>query len=91
MAYEISFRKRILNTLDEGKNVTETARLFNISTSSIKKWLKKLAEGSLEDPVRQCNFKKIDPIQLKVYILEHPDVYLSEIADFFSMCDIFCS
>lgn len=83
MAYEISFRKCILNTLDEGKSITETARLFNISTSSIKKWRKKMAEGFLEDPVRRCNFKKIDPIQLKSYILEHPDAYLSEIAEVF--------
>ena len=76
MAYEISFRKRILEALNEGKSMAEVSRLFNVSPGSIKKWRQKFAEGSLEDPVRQRNFKKIDPVKLKAYMEEHPDAYL---------------
>ena len=83
MAYEISFRKRILEALDEGKSMAEVSRLFNVSPGSIKKWRQKFAEGSLEDPVRQRNFKKIDPVKLKAYMEEHPDAYLYEIAEVF--------
>ena len=83
MSYEVSFRKRILKSLDEGKSITKTAQLFDISVSSIKRWRKKQATGSLEDPVRKRNFKKIDPAKLEAYVLEHPDAYLSELAEVF--------
>ena len=44
---------------------------------------KKQATGSLEDPVHKRNFKKIDPVKLQAYVLEHPDAYLSELAKVF--------
>jgi len=83
MSYEISFRKRILSCLEEGKSMVETARLFDISVSSIKKWRKKQEAGSLKDPVRNRSFKKIDPAKLETYVVEHPDAYLSELAEIF--------
>ena len=83
MSYEVAFRKRILKCFDEGKSMAEIARLFDISVSSIKRWRKKQESGSLKDPVRKRSFQKIDPAKLEAYVLEHPDAYLSEIAEVF--------
>ena len=43
MAYEISFRKRVLEALDEGKSMYEVSRLFNVSPTSIKKCIYNIA------------------------------------------------
>ncbi len=83
MSYETLFRKRTLRYLKEGHGMAETARLFGISVSSIKKWKKMEEAGSLQDPVRNRKFKKIDPAKLEAYVIENPDAYLSEIAHIF--------
>lgn len=59
MAYEVSFRKRVLRCLEEGRSIVETAKLFGISVSSIKTWRKKQAAGNLVDPIRKRTFKKL--------------------------------
>lgn len=83
MAYEIAFRKRVIQYLEVGHSVSETGKLFGISVWTIRIWQKRQKAGCIEDSVRHRNFKKIDPIKLEEYVLEHPDAYLSELVEVF--------
>lgn len=84
MGYDIRFRKRAVEYRKEGHTIEETAKIFKIGTATLKSWIKQYDEtGSLENKPLNRGFKKLDPAKLKAYIEEHPDAFLSEIADVF--------
>lgn len=84
MSYDIKFRKRRIEYLESGHTYRETAQTFGISPNTLATWVKKQKEtGSLQDPPKQRNPKKINPKTLQEYLEEHPDAYQSEIAEYF--------
>ena len=84
MAYDIKYRKKVLDFIDQGHSIREASRIFGISVSAIMGWRKIRQEtGELEDRPREKWHKKIDPVKLKAYFEETPDSYLSEAAEVF--------
>ena len=84
MAYDIKFRKRVLNYINKGHTIRETAQTFEIDTKTILRWRKLDKEtGQLQDHPKESWHKKIDPVKLEAYYEENPDSYLYEAAKAF--------
>ena len=69
MAYDEKYRIRAVGYRKEGHTIEQTAKVFKLSTTTLKKWTKKYDEsGGIKD--RQLNqaFKKIDPSKLEKYL-----------------------
>ena len=88
MAYSEDLRKEVIGYLEEG-NTLETAKaVFKIGLTTIKRWKKQYKEtGSLANKELHRSFRKLDPEKLSVYVKEHPDAYLREIAEVFGCTD----
>ena len=89
MAYDEKYRIRAVEYRKEGYTIEQTAKVFKISTTTVKKWTKKYDEtGEIKDKPLNRTFKKIDPAKLERYVEQNPDAYLSEIAKVFSCSDV---
>ena len=85
MAYDEKYRIRVVEYRKEGHTIEETAKIFKIGETTIKRWIKKYDEtGEIKDNPKKRTFKKIDPLKLEEYIDKHPDAFLSEIAIHFN-------
>lgn len=85
MAYEKRFRERVLSYLAKGHTYRETSSIFAVDISTIQNWKRLLSEtGSLTIKKRKRPPKKLPSIELITYIEQHPDVYLSEIGEYFN-------
>ena len=90
MAYDIKFRTRVVEYVQEGHTQEETGKVFKVGTTSIKRWIAVYeATGSTGGGYTSAKrkAKKIDPGELEAYMNEHPDAFLKEIASFFSCCN----
>jgi transposase len=88
MAYDEKYRIRAVEYRKEGHTIEQTAKVFKISTTTVKDWTKKYDDtGEIKDKPLKRTFKKIDPVKLESYMEEHPDAYLLEIAKAFSCSD----
>jgi transposase len=86
MTYSIDFRKQVLSHIDSGASIETTSKLFSIGTTTIKNWKRLKAEtGQLSGSGRPPTPYKIDSDKLKVYVKEHPDAFLNEIAIHFNV------
>jgi len=84
MAYDEKYRKRAEEYRNEGHTLEETTKVFNISISTLRTWETKYkATGEIKNKPLQRPHKKIDPQVLEVYVENHPDAYLIEIAEVF--------
>ena len=78
--YSLDLRKRVIESLKEGRGATETALIFKISRDSVERWEKLEKENRLEAlDNKKRKPKKLDGEKLKVYIKKNPDKTLSEI------------
>jgi len=85
MAYDEKLRIRAVEYRKEGHTLRETAKIFKIGTTTLKKWIRKYDEtGEIKDNPPKHTFKKVDPVKLEEYIDERPDAFLSEIATYFN-------
>ena len=95
MAYDQPFRTKIVEYFLAGYTKRELSALFNISTSSIKKWTASYrASGTTGGGYRKSGAvrkpRKIDLDKLESYLTKHPNAVLREIAAEFS-CGIECA
>ena len=85
-AYSEDLRGRVLKYLEEGNDKESTANLFSIGIATLYRWIKlKKETGHLQVRQRTVFRKTIENEKLKVYIEEHPDAFLWEIAQHFSV------
>ena len=85
MAYDVKFREKVLNYIAKGNSIEKAHEVFEVGTTTIKEWKKlKKETGKLEKRPLDRKPSKICPDQLKAYISENPDSYLSEIAEIFN-------
>ena len=83
-SYDIKLRKKTIEYLKKGHTYRETGKVFGISPNTLTAWVKKLKEtGSLHDKKATVTTRKIDQRRLEEYLLEYPDAYQSEIAEYF--------
>jgi len=86
MGYDIKYRQRVIDFLNEGHTERETAKVFKVSTSTIWKWKSKLNEtGTLAPKKRKGTWRKIDPEKLRAYVKTNPDAYQHEMAAAFGV------
>ena len=87
MSYSEDYRRRVIEYRNEGHTLEKTGEVFDIGTSTICRWNKRLKEeGTLKKRVGKRPFKKIDPDKLTAYVQANPDAYLREIAEEFHCC-----
>lgn len=83
--YDIKYRHRAIEYWNDGHSKKEAAKVFNVGTTTLQLWKNQLSEsGNLASKKRMETWRKIDPQKLKVYIEQHSDAYLREIAKEFS-------
>ena len=77
-------RIRALDYIEKGGSKIEASQVFGITLRTLFHWLKRKKQGCLAPSKRkQRRPHKIEREKLKVYIQEHPDAYLKEIAEAF--------
>lgn len=89
-AYSQDLRERVVSAVDQGKSQKEVAHLFNVSSSTIKRYLRQRREKG------HCRPKKITgrpptkraPLQahLLAQLESHPDATLQEQCEMWEAC-----
>jgi transposase len=87
MAYDVVFRKRVIEYKNAGHTFKEVREAFGVDSKRYYSWKKQLEEtGSLEyKPPKERN-GKINKNELVRLLEEHPDWYLREFAEKFNVC-----
>ena len=84
--YSESFRVKVVEFLDKGYTIEQTAELFSVSMKSVWIWKKMKEDGKrlvFEHVPRSPH--RINHDELLAYVKEHPDAYLREISAHFSV------
>ena len=84
--YSESFRVKVVEFLDKGYTIEQTAELFSVSMKSVWIWKKMKEDGKrlvFEHVSRSPH--RINHDELLAYVKEHPDAYLREISAHFSV------
>jgi transposase len=85
MSYDIIFRKRALEYMDDGHTYDQLYEAFKIFPATLISWRNLLEEtGSLKARKYVHKPKKINPQKLKNEVEKKPDAYLSELAAIFN-------
>ena len=89
MSYNKNYRLRAIEYWGEGHSRKETAEVFKVDPSTLHRWKSRLNEtGKIEAKKRQKTWRKVDPEKLKLFLKQHPDAYLKEIASEFGCSDV---
>ena len=84
MAYSVDTRKMVLNYLNNGHTYEEAREELGVGISTMKEWKKLLNQtGGLDKRVAERTAWKFPSLELRSYVLEHPDATLEEIAKHF--------
>jgi transposase len=87
MAYDKTFRKRVIEYKDAGHTVKQVNEAFGVDSRRYYSWKKQLEEtGSLEYRPPKERRGKINKSELLLTLEEHPDWYLREFAEKFNAC-----
>lgn len=85
-AYSQDLRERVLSFLEKNDDKKAASSLFEVGIASIYSWIKRKKEtGNLKPLHREYAYKKIDYDALKKHVELHPDHFLFEIAEVFSV------
>lgn len=82
MAYSLDLRQRAIALLDCGRSAREVGEVLGIHDRTVSGWKKRHGEGRLAAayPASRGAYR-IDDAALKAHLKEHPDAYLSELAE----------
>jgi len=84
MAYSEDYRKRAVEFYREGSTQEEVRKVFKIARSTLRDWEARYEAGSLKPSYPKVRIKpKLPYDQLKQYIDDNPDAFLSEIGEHF--------
>lgn len=87
MTYSIDFRQGVVNNVNQGMKWDDAVRLFQISRSTLSKWINMEKKGKLSDPPRkEYKTRKIDKNKLIILVETKPDRALAEYAQHFNCC-----
>lgn len=82
--YPIELRARALSFLDSGKSRKDVCEIFDISPKTLFNWIKRRKEtGDVQIKERPTirSHRKLTRENLLAHLEEHPDHYLTEIAE----------
>lgn len=80
MTYSLDLRKKALEYLEKIGNRQKVIEAFNITLRTLERWIHRKRENCLAPKKRRSAPSKIDDQELRLFIQEHPDAYLREIA-----------
>ena len=86
MAYDVTFRKKVVEFHKEGHSLRKTAKIFKIGFTTLKVWKKEIDENGVPQAkyvLKASKTKKLPKEELLKYVKEHPDSYLHEIGEHF--------
>jgi transposase len=85
-AYSIDLRERVLKYLEKNHEKMEASRLFCVGIATVYRWVRQKKEkGHVASRKRKYAYKKIKDDELRKYVETHPDRFLAEIAEEFSV------
>lgn len=80
MTYSLDLRQKALEYLEKIGNRQKVVEAFDISLRTLERWIRRKRENSLPPKARRSAPSKIDDQKLRLFVQEHPDSYLREIA-----------
>jgi len=87
-AYSVDLRERVLDYLNRNNDKNAASELFKVGIATVYRWVKqKMEKGHLEPHHREYVYKKLDYNLLAQYVKDHPDYFLLEIAEHFSVTE----
>ncbi|CAM4374787.1 MAG: hypothetical protein LEGION0398_MBIBDBAK_00110 [Legionellaceae bacterium] len=88
MSHSTDIRKLVLDYINSGGLIKSACELFKVSRSSIQRWRTRQEElGTVSATVRANLPYKLKDELLQLYVANHPDAYLSEIAAHFGVTE----
>lgn len=85
MTYPLEIKQKAIDYFERCKDITKVIEAYGISRDTIYRWLRlKKQTGKLNNQTKGRQPRKIDREKLRVYVEQHPDAYLSEIAEQFN-------
>lgn len=85
MTYSKDLRKKAIQYIESGASQKDAARVFGVTQRTIWNWVKRNAAGNLDPKKYETSSRKVSNEHLIQYIKSHPDAYLREIAEEFSV------
>lgn len=82
MTYPISFRRKVVEYVEEGAGKREAARLFKISPDTLHRWL---CSDDLKPKVHGPRHRKLCKDALRAHVEHYPDALLRERAAHFGV------
>lgn len=80
MTYSLDLREKALEYLDKVEDRQKVIEVFNISLRTLERWIRRKRENCLPPKQRKSSPSKINDQELQLFIQEHPDAYLREVA-----------
>lgn len=87
-AYSVDLRERVLDYQKENDNKNAASKIFKVGIATVYRWVRQKKEKCHVEPHhREYSYKKLDDNLLAQYVKEHPDHFLKEIAEHFSVTE----
>ena len=83
MTYSLDLREKALKYLDKVGNRQQVVEAFNITLRTLERWIRRKRDNCLAPKKSKSSPSKINDEKLRLFIREHPDAYLREIAEQF--------
>ena len=87
-AHGMDLRARIIKFVKRGGSKQEASHRFEVSRSTIYRYLELETKGSLEPKKSWGKWRKIDPVRLCEYVKTHESTTLKEMAKHFGVNDV---
>jgi transposase len=87
MAYSIDLRQRVINFIESGASKSSASKIYKVGLKTIDRWifLKKETGNLTPRPYKGGTKSKIQPSELKEYMLKNTDKTLQEMAKEFNV------
>jgi len=84
--YSLDLRKRVVDSIIQGKTYMEASNLFSVSISAIGRWYRNYKkEGDYKPKIRPGAKRKINIVELELYIRENDDGSLRKVSERFEV------
>lgn len=88
MSHSTDIRILVINYINAGGLIKSACELFKVSRSSIQRWRMRQEELGTVSATERANLPyKLKDELLQLYVSNHPDAYLSEIAAHFGVTE----
>jgi len=84
--YSVDLREKVLEYLKKVKNKKAASKIFGVGIATVYRWVAQYKKkGNVKPKKKLHSFKRVDLEELKIFIENNPDLFLSEIGEHFSV------